>query len=128
MDPANQPTFGRWTGYAYTINSVVGAGFLGIPWAFQHGGWLLMLGFEVVFSAVSWLLSTQVLEIASRVEALQTHKDDTNYVHSISLWKLVRLGLTIDKVQEPLVALPPPDITHRQFDLSEVVRLLFGRW
>ena len=86
-----------------------------------------MLGFEVLFSVVSWILSTQVLEIASRVEALQTHKDDTQYVHSISLLKLLRLGLNIDKVKEPMIPLPVPEITHRQFDLSEVVRLLFGR-
>ena len=33
--------YGAWTGYFFTINSIVGAGILGIPWGYRIGGWLL---------------------------------------------------------------------------------------
>ena len=30
--------YGAWIGYFFTINSIVGAGILGIPWGYRMGG------------------------------------------------------------------------------------------
>ena len=32
--------FGAVAGYAYTINTVIGAGILALPWAYMKSGWL----------------------------------------------------------------------------------------
>jgi amino acid permease len=33
--------YGITTGYFFTINCIVGAGILGLPWAYRFGGWML---------------------------------------------------------------------------------------
>ena len=62
--------FGGFPGYAYTLNSVIGAGFLSIPWVYQRGGWAISVGIQVVFLLLGWALARQVVEITSRVTAL----------------------------------------------------------
>jgi amino acid permease len=35
--------YGVLTGYFFTINCIVGAGVLSLPWAYANGGWMLCI-------------------------------------------------------------------------------------
>ena len=49
--------YGLLVGYFFTINSIIGAGILGVPWAFQAAGWLLALITFLFFAALSLVLA-----------------------------------------------------------------------
>lgn len=43
---AEEPDIGRFGvfhGFIYSINLIVGAGFLSLPWVYENGGWALCL-------------------------------------------------------------------------------------
>ena len=117
--------FGGFPGYAYTLNSVIGAGFLSIPWAYQNGGWGLSVGIQVVFLALGWALARQVIEITSRVTALA--------INGVQAKPLGLFQLLTKPFYNSGAALSPvlpsaPNITNTlQFDLYEEVRLLMGK-
>lgn len=117
--------FGLWTGYFFTINCVVGAGFLSIPWAFQRGGWVFCLIFQLLVSGVSMYLSKQLLEVMSRVEVLQRMKEEDQKVPTVRFCEMF--------TQKGEELLPQthhtPEITARRFDITEIVRIIFGeKW
>ena len=119
--------FGAWAGFAYTINSVIGAGFLSIPHAFQQAGWLLAVCMQALFLAIGWLLSNQILEITSRVEALKQAADNGLVLKPLSLLQVLRYGLGARRTPEALLSFPTPSLSEdRQYDLSEIVKLLMG--
>ena len=119
--------FGTGAGYAYTVNSVIGAGFLSVPWAFQQAGWLLSLCMQTLFLAVGWLLSNQLLEITSRVEAMKQSEEQGVPIKPISLLNILRYGLNLSPEQHSLLPCPEPALSEaRQYDLSEIVKLLMG--
>lgn len=119
--------FGVGAGYAYTVNSVIGAGFLSVPWAFQRAGWLLSLCMQTLFLAVGWLLSNQLLEITSRVEAMKQSEEQGVPIKPISLPQVLRHGLSLRPEQPSLLPYPSPALSDtRQYDLSDIVKLLMG--
>lgn len=124
--PVAPSSFGLLSGYVFAINTVVGAGFLSLPWAYAQGGWALSLGLQSVCMAVGWLLSLLQLEVLSRVEALYRLREAGHYIQRPGLRQL--LGRKDYYAGEPLLLSSlEPEITHRRFDLIEVVRLLLGR-
>lgn len=123
--PADSGSFGLLSGYVFAINTVVGAGFLSLPWAYSKGGWALSLGLQTVCMIVGWLLSLLQLEVLSRVEALYRLREAGHYIKRPGLSQL--LGRKDYYAGEPLLLSSlEPEITHRRFDLIEVVRLLLG--
>lgn len=44
---------GWWLGYCYTINSVIGAGSLAIPWAYSNCGWVLGICIQMIVLYIS---------------------------------------------------------------------------
>lgn len=117
--------FGGFPGYAYTLNSVIGAGFLSIPWAYQQGGWAISVGIQVVFLLLGWALARQVVEITSRVTALAVN---TVQIRPLGLFALLTQPFYRQKSQLTATLPSPPDITDTlQFDLYGEVKVLMGK-
>lgn len=121
------PLFGGFAGYAYTLNSVIGAGFLSIPWAYQQGGWALCLPMQCVFLLLGWMLTRQIIEITSRVTALALSGVNLPPVgFGTLLTQPFYKTAESHKSQELL--LTEPDIRdHLHFDLYEITKILLGK-
>ena len=39
QQPSNLARFGLWTGFFFSVNVVIGAGFLALPFSFANSGW-----------------------------------------------------------------------------------------
>lgn len=117
-------------GYFFTVNAVMGAGFLSIPWAFQTGGWVVGVLSQVLFGLQSYWLFRTLIETLSRGEVIACKEQDRSYLKQISLKDLCsgtyetpeRLLSTNEVVIEY-----KPDITDRRRDCTELVRLIFGK-
>lgn len=59
--PQEQAKFSLLTGYFFTLNIVVGSGFLALTFNFQLTGWVLALIFMVLVGLISFYLTRQVL-------------------------------------------------------------------
>ena len=64
-------TINIFLGFFFMINYVIGAGFLGIPYAFYHTGLIVGMVSLAVISFVSWCSSTWVVETMSRAQVQQ---------------------------------------------------------
>lgn len=116
--------FGLFTGYMFTINCIIGAGFLSIPYAFQTAGWLFCLVYQIIATVQTYYTSMQVLEIMSRAEILIRMTEDGRDIHRISYSKLFYVPQKSEKLnQNPHLT---PTITHRQINLPDAVKLVFG--
>ena len=78
--------FGLWTGFIFTINCTIGAGFLSIPWAFNNAGWLFCITIQILAGIQGYFLAQQVLELMSRSEVLVRMTEEGKDIHPIS-WK-----------------------------------------
>ena len=109
--------FGFFTGYIFTINLVIGAGFLSIPWAYENSGWLFSLLFQIFVSVQMYIVSSQLLESLSRSEILLRMTEEGKDIHSISLQKLFTKPL----LQEKLIQPPhlTPMITQREISCPD---------
>lgn len=122
--------FGIAAGYAFVINSCIGAGFLAIPSVFQTGGWLLALFMTGISLVLGSLFSFQLIEIISRVNALKEYQSAGNDIKPVSLVEVTKVGLGLSKPStERFLDMPEPAISDtRQYDPSELVRILLGNW
>jgi len=89
---------GYWTTYCFLMNSVIGAGVLAIPQAFQVAGVLPCTFILVCIGCLGWLMAREILAITEK------------------------LALTKAPLTEPLLASPA-----QQWDLPEIVRELLGK-
>mmetsp|Transcript_19290 Transcript_19290/g.35454 ORF Transcript_19290/g.35454 Transcript_19290/m.35454 type:complete len:489 (-) Transcript_19290:48-1514(-) len=118
-------------GYFFTVNAVMGAGFLNIPWAFQTGGWVVGLLSQVIFALQSYWLFRMLLETLSRGEVIATKSIERDELKQVAFKDLCkgsyerpeRLMTTHEYSNFSCL----PDITDRRRDCTEIVRLIFGR-
>lgn len=89
---------GYWTTYCFLMNSVIGAGVLAIPQAFQVAGVLPCSFILICVGSLGWLMAREILAITDK------------------------LTLTRSKLAEPLLS-----PLSQQWDLPEIVRELLGR-
>ena len=61
-------TINIFIGFLFFVNFQMGTGFLGIPFAFFHGGLLAGAGTLVLASFVNWVTAIWVLETLSRAQ------------------------------------------------------------
>mmetsp|Transcript_3680 Transcript_3680/g.7872 ORF Transcript_3680/g.7872 Transcript_3680/m.7872 type:complete len:489 (+) Transcript_3680:23-1489(+) len=120
-----------WQGFFFTVNTVMGAGFLSIPSIFQTGGWVLGVIVHIAFCLQSLWLAQLMIDCMSRCEVLACKSEEGRELKPVKfgeVWKCSyrspeRLlsgsnsGLRIEH---------SPDITERRLDITELVRLLFG--
>jgi amino acid permease len=123
-EPLAEPEqFTLITGYIFAINSVIGAGFLSIPWAYENSGWLFSLIFQLCVAIHSLYLLLQLLEMMSRAEVLLRMTESSKDIHSISLKQLFKSTKTEDLMLPPHLI---PTITTRVINISDIVKIVFG--
>ena len=108
------PTHGFWVGFFFSINSIIGAGILAVPWAFQEGGMVLGIGLMLFAGVLALVLSLQMLEIMSRTEAWVRRTEGGK--KSDSLEEVELLQGTNEE----------PTISERKFDMTEMFNLFYG--
>ena len=121
--------FGVFAGYAFLVNACIGAGLLAIPHAYQRGGWLLALLLTCASLVLGLVMTFQLIEAISRGTALLEHQRAGNEVKPVSLRAILKVGLGLEKLNsDRLMHMPAPFLADaRQYDLTEVVRVLVGR-
>lgn len=123
QQPSNLARFGLWTGYFFTVNVVVGSGFLTLPYAFSRSGWALALFFMILIAILSFYLARQVLEILARVECMKQLEEVQIFIERPTFRQLIFGGC-------PKVIIPDEvklEITDRRFDLSCLAGILLGK-
>ena len=115
--------FGLWTGYFFSINVVVGSGFLALPYSFNRSGWLLALIFMVLIAFLCYILASQTLEVMSRVECIKQLEDIGIYIPNAKIKHLFLGGYPKQDIPDEI----QPEVTGRRFDLSTMAGILFGR-
>ena len=116
-------SFGLWTGYIFAINSIVGAGFLGIPWAYDNAGWLFCIFYQIFISIQSYFLSLQTLESISRAEVLLQKIERGEAIPVLSFKQLLSKPhtYTLLKSNSNLI------ITDRLITCADICKLAFGK-
>lgn len=118
--------YGLSTGYFLSINAVVGAGFLAIPFVFANSGWLMSLVFMIYIALQSYYLAHELLEIMSRCEIVIRYEENSKELIRPSL-KQILTGVKDNPLMEnSRHHVHIPSITHRRLDISENVRMIFG--
>eukprot|EP00126_Sphaerothecum_destruens_P013153 Sdes_comp22500_c0_seq1m20950 len=69
-EPPKVKTYSPIVAYAFTINFIVGAGVLGLPYAFQKAGILLSFIFFAFASTLLCITMTYIMETCARAEGL----------------------------------------------------------
>jgi amino acid permease len=62
-----------WVTVAFTVNYIIGSGFLTIPWGFTQAGSLLGICILVIFGLISTLSVYYILETIERAQILEKH-------------------------------------------------------
>lgn len=123
----NSSHLGSISGFLLTINVVIGAGVLGLPYAFKQSGYLLSSIYTVLCCILGYYWACQLIEVMSRCEAITQLKAKGIVVKRPNLKQII-FGKTKLDIQEHLISnyQIEPDITHRRIDLTEMVSIIFG--
>lgn len=115
--------FSLLTGYVYAINSVIGAGFLSIPWAYENAGWLFSFSFQMVVSIQCYFLAMQLLECMSRTEVLLRIQEEGGCIRQLTV-----KDIFIQHYKTTLIPAPnlTPVITHRIITITDIVKVVAG--
>ncbi|OMJ68986.1 hypothetical protein SteCoe_33415 [Stentor coeruleus] len=69
-------TMGVFSGFVYSINVMIGAGFLGIPYGFSETGYLLSFIYLIILCLLNNYLSLMFLEVIHKAMIIQGMKDE----------------------------------------------------
>ena len=117
-------SFGLWTGYFFTINCIIGAGFLEIPWAYEKSGWLFSLLYQMFTQIQAYHLSIQIIEVMSRTEVILNKKELGIKTKKPQFKRL----LSSPSQSDPLLDVQmEPDITDRLINTSDSFKACFGK-
>lgn len=116
--------FGLLVGYGFFVNTVVGAGFLSIPFAYLAGGWLLALIIQSGCILIGLFLSYMVLETTSRVASIDFLKQEGSALPPLGFSGLFKSPpqLLTDRT------IPTPCLNRQQYDMSEMCEMLLGKF
>ena len=125
-----EPSEKWWLGYSYTINSIIGAGILAIPWGYANCGWLIGILIQVLVLGISFSASYLLLSTWSRVEIIAQIKESGGSTIQVPLTHLFRspkIESFIPKTDSIIIKDRTPKILDRKFDLNEMVTLTMGK-
>lgn len=115
----------KWyVGYFFTINSIIGAGILAIPWAYYTAGWVMGIICQVVILILSYSASYLMLSLWSRTHAI------VELIESgVSISKVTFKDIFLDDLSKNYIdSEKDPDdikplIEDRHFDLYEMIKV-----
>jgi amino acid permease len=110
---------GFGSGFVYTINIIVGAGFLGIPYAFASAGVVLSLIYLFLASVFNYYLTLMFLEVVHKAKLIQKWNEEGN-VLDFHVTDLLLTNQTINITETS-------DVKHIRFDVSRIFAIIFGK-
>lgn len=122
QQPSNLARFGMWVGYFFSINVVIGAGFLTLPYSFNRSGWLLSLILMTILAVQNYYIGLELIEIIARVECIKQLEEAGIDVPRPTFKQIIKGSFV--KVQVPDEI--KPEIVDRRFDLSTIVSMMLG--
>lgn len=115
-----------WIGYCFVINSIIGAGILGIPWAYYTAGWFLGILCQIFCLFMSVASSYQILSGWSRVEAIVQLKEQGHQIAPVRVFDLFKPAPSENTELLKNTSIVPV-IADRKFDLFEMTSITMGR-
>jgi amino acid permease len=116
------PKFSFWVGVCFTLNCVVGSGFLTLPWAFQKTGTILGVTALAVFGYFSVLATVFILESSARAAHILERKGDTE----MAILKHKEGYSAVATSEETSQAVPASGVVKRRIEMSEMCRMFLG--
>ena len=115
---------GAGAGFVFTMNIVIGTGFLGLPYAFQETGILLSLIYLALVSALNNYLSLMFLEVIHKAHLLKISEEEgiPFYLNARDIILHSKKSVTVAENTERLQS-----INERKIDASSAMSIIFGR-
>ena len=126
QQPSNLARFGLWTGFFFSVNVVIGAGFLALPFSFANSGWFPSLIFMIVSAIISYYLGRVTLELFCRAEAIKTIQESGVFIKNPSIREIVLGGYIEKDFSKEAPEEVEFEITDRRFDMSKLVEIFMG--
>ena len=129
-----RPSLPSWQCCCFTINVIMGSGFLGVPSGFLKAGIVLGPVVLAVVSVLQWLAACHLCQVVSRANALIVAKDQSRTL-TPTLTPFARLqdGLLANEAPSPATSFDtrPPSLllpSHTSYEIMMLTRLHLGRW
>lgn len=103
-----------WITVAFTLNYIIGSGFLTLPWAFQQAGILLGVFVLLVFGFYSMISAYFILEAMNRAEKLQHFQTVEIELKTMGAYRSVENPIHEDDIDRQLDEENPPTILDRE--------------
>ena len=130
FEDARRPLMPSWQVACFTINVIMGSGFLGVPTGFVHAGVLLGMLTLIGVTFMQWAAACILLQVISRAHALLMAKE-AEATLTPTLVPFAKLMPTGGNVGERHGSIPPPSLvvpSHTSYELMMLCRLHLGRW
>ena len=134
FEDTRAPGLASWQITCFTINVIMGSGFLGVPSGFLRSGLILGPAILVVVSLMQWIAACHLAKIASRANALLVEKNASAtltptltpfaQLQDPLLKKLNGHGPATVQERPPSLQVP----SHTSYEIMMLTRLLLGRW
>ena len=128
FEDARRPLLPSWQVCCFTINVIMGSGFLGVPGGFLTSG--LLLGPAILFAVtlLQWVSACHLAQVASRSHALLLAKSSaatlTPSLTPFAAHDHLGHKATNTSVRPPSLVLP----SHTSYEMMMLCRLLLGKW
>ena len=119
-----------WVGYCYTLNSIIGAGILSIPWAYATSGWVLGILSQLIALFISLNSSFFVIATWSRIECLATLQESGAVITPVPfshLFEETQYQYITSENDSVNLNGHKPHISTRKFDICEMTRISMGK-
>lgn len=122
-----------FVGYTYTINSLIGAGILNIPWGYSQSGVLFGSTVQFIVAVISIMLSYQTMQGWCRAETIARYREKgikakTAPLSTILFDKPHNAFSDSEETQELLNSTEiHTGISARKFDFYEIIKLTLGK-
>ncbi|CAG9335074.1 unnamed protein product [Blepharisma stoltei] len=127
----HQPSqFGALTGLFFTMNLIIGAGILGLPYSFKVGGWLVCGLYTVICCSLGYIWSSQLVELTSRCCYYLQLKEKGISLKKPTL-KQILFGKNKNKTDLETNLISNEDSSSfeitKRIDISEMVEITLGK-
>ena len=131
FEDARAPLLPSWQVTCFTVNVIMGSGFLGVPSGFLDAGLLLGPAVLILVTMLQWIAACQLAQVASRAHALIVAKDAcatltptlARFAQGLNKALIADSGSGQD-AQPPSLLLP----AHTSYEILMLCRLHLGRW
>lgn len=123
FDGANHPLLSSWVLMCFTINVIMGSGFLGVPYGFLFTGTLLGGLVLLSVSILQWMAACILAQVATRAHAILAD-ENASALLTPALVPLAKAEAGFRHLKAVPLSLP----SHTSYEIPMLCRLFLGRW